>query len=93
VLGIVWRARAQPSFSGFNFLLVVALSAAARLFLEAFRGDSLVLAGGWRAAQLWGLIIVAGCLVVMRYWGGEAVRAPRAPPNSGSLAGPSQGER
>jgi prolipoprotein diacylglyceryltransferase len=79
VLGIVWRARTHGAVagSGFNFLLVVALSAAARVLLEAFRGDSLLVAGGWRAAQLLGLAVLAACLAAMRYW----VRAP-APPVS-----------
>ena len=72
VLGIGWRARTRGPFVGFNFLLVVALSAAARLFLEAFRGDSVVI-GGWRAAQVWGLVVLAACLGTMRYWGREAV--------------------
>jgi len=73
VLGIGWRARARGPFVGFNFLLVVALSAAARVFLEAFRGDSLVMIGGWRAAQVWGLVVLATGLGAMRYWGREAV--------------------
>jgi phosphatidylglycerol:prolipoprotein diacylglycerol transferase len=78
VLGIVWRVRAYAPYSGFNFLLVAALSAATRLFLEAFRGDSLLLGGGWRAAQLWGLLIVVACLVAARYWGRE--KGPAAQP-------------
>ncbi len=74
VLGLWWRARTQgpPAGARFNFLLVVALSAAARLFLEAFRGDSLVMVGGLRAAQVWGLIVLAACLGTMRYWGQES---------------------
>jgi len=72
VLGLWWRAMTRGPFAGFNFLLVIALSAAARIFLEAFRGDSLVI-GGWRAAQLWGLVVLAACLGTMRYWGREAV--------------------
>ena len=71
VLGIGWRARTRGPFAGFNFLLVVALSAAARIFLEAFRGDSVVMVGGLRAAQVWGLVVLAACLGTMRYWGRE----------------------
>ncbi|HJW90378.1 MAG TPA: prolipoprotein diacylglyceryl transferase family protein [Anaerolineales bacterium] len=37
---------------GVTFLAFVCFSAGARLFLEAFRGDSLLLVGGLRAAQL-----------------------------------------
>jgi phosphatidylglycerol:prolipoprotein diacylglycerol transferase len=71
VLGLAWRLRQQRSFAGFNFLWVVALSAIARISLEAFRGDSLVMVGGLRAAQVWGLVILAACLVTMRHWGKE----------------------
>jgi prolipoprotein diacylglyceryltransferase len=73
VLGICWevKERRPPAGAGFHFLLVVALSAAARVFLEAFRGDSLVTVGGWRAAQIVGLTILAGCLWAMRYWSRE----------------------
>jgi len=73
ILGLTWCARAQgsPVGAGLNFLLVVGLSAAARLFLEAFRGDSLLLPGGWRLAQIWALVVLAFCLVAMRYWARE----------------------
>lgn len=68
VLGIGWRVRKQGPFVGFNFLFVVALSAAARVFLETFRGDSLLIGGGWRAAQVWGLVVLAVCLGLMKFW-------------------------
>ncbi|HEX9438316.1 MAG TPA: prolipoprotein diacylglyceryl transferase family protein [Roseiflexaceae bacterium] len=73
VLGAWWRLRGRRPFDGFGFLLVVALSAAARLFLEAFRGDSALIAGGLRAAQVGALLILALCLIGMDIWG----RAPR----------------
>lgn len=53
---------------GVNFLTVVALSAAARVFLEAFRGDSLVWSGGFRAAQIVGLVILAAALFMIEAW-------------------------
>jgi prolipoprotein diacylglyceryltransferase len=66
ILAILWPGRWKDKTPAAScFLLFVALSAAARLFLEAFRGDSVLLAGGLRAAQavawlalaasLWGL--------------------------------------
>ena len=73
VLGVWWGMKERRPFVGSSFLLVVALSAAARLFLEAFRGDSVVIGGGLRAAQVWGLVVLAACLGVMRYWGREAI--------------------
>src|SRR5574337_434493 len=68
VLVVWWRLRTGGPFAGSNFLLVVALSAAARIFLEAFRGDSLLTVGGLRAAQLWGIVIVAGCIGLAWAW-------------------------
>lgn len=60
---------------GLNFLLVVALSAGARVFLEAFRGDSLIWAGGFRAAQVVGLAVLAGSLWLMRSWSRPQTKA------------------
>lgn len=48
--------------------LVIGLSAAARVFLEAFRGDSLIWPGGFRAAQVIGLAILAVSLWLIRAW-------------------------
>lgn len=53
---------------GLNFLFMVFLSAAAQVFLEAFRGDSMIWPGGFRSAQVIGLIILAGSLILMRAW-------------------------
>jgi prolipoprotein diacylglyceryltransferase len=66
VLAICLCSRARRPFDGFSFLLVVALSAAARVFLDAFRGDSWIIAGGLRGAQVIGLAILALCLAAMR---------------------------
>lgn len=52
---------------GVTFWIVVALLAAAALFLEAFRGDSLLFLS-LRVNQLWALIILAGSLIMMREW-------------------------
>jgi phosphatidylglycerol:prolipoprotein diacylglycerol transferase len=50
----------QPS--GGRFLIFVALSAGARLFLESFRGDSVLILGGIRLAQVLAWLILAGSL-------------------------------
>jgi len=77
VLGI-WRwSRARRPFDGFGIVLVVALSAAARIFLEAFRGDSWIIAGGLRGAQVVALAILALCLAVLPQLAHQA-RAPEA---------------
>jgi hypothetical protein len=67
VYGLWWRLR-RSGFDGFGFLLMVAGLAAATIFVEAFRGDSALLAGGWRAAQVGGLIVLAFALIWMRRW-------------------------
>lgn len=53
---------------GINFWLVIALSAAARIFLEAFRGDSLFWPGGFRAAQVVGFFVLALSLWMIHTW-------------------------
>ncbi|HZD55573.1 MAG TPA: prolipoprotein diacylglyceryl transferase family protein [Anaerolineales bacterium] len=69
--GIFMLVRFRPLGNpgqGVNFLTVVALSAAARVFLEAFRGDSLIWSGGFRAAQIVGLVILAAALFMIKAW-------------------------
>jgi prolipoprotein diacylglyceryltransferase len=58
----------QPEGAGLNFLLAVALSSASRVFLEAFRGDSIFLPGGFREAQVIALVIFAVSLYWVRKW-------------------------
>ncbi len=68
VFAAAWkRPLGQPGV-GINFLLVVALSAAARVFLEAFRGDSVIWPGGFRAAQVVSLVVLAAALWLMKAW-------------------------
>ena len=54
----------KPEGTGLNFLLTVALSSASRVFLEAFRGDSIFWPGGFREAQVTALVILA----ISFYW-------------------------
>jgi prolipoprotein diacylglyceryltransferase len=63
---------AAPRAAGLSFLLVVALSAGARAFLEAFRGDSVLWPGGYRAAQILALVLLAATLWLMGRWAREA---------------------
>jgi prolipoprotein diacylglyceryltransferase len=66
----IWRLlRGHLPAAGFGLLLVVALSAGARIFLEAFRGDGQTIFGGLRVAQVWGLIVLAACLWGFYAWG------------------------
>jgi prolipoprotein diacylglyceryltransferase len=66
VLVLVLRLHPGASFPGFAFGALVAFSAAARLVLEAFRGDSTVWFGTLRAAQVISLAILLGSLAVLR---------------------------
>ena len=60
ILGLIWFRRSD-SPAGSDFLLFSGLTAGARLFLEAFRGDSTLIFGGVRLAQLmaWAVLAVA----------------------------------
>lgn len=53
---------------GNNFALTLALFAASRLFLEAFRGDSLIIYGGVRTAQVIALVVLLFALILMKIW-------------------------
>lgn len=54
--------------AGVRFVQFIALTAIARVFLEAFRGDSALWSDGYRAAQVMGLIVLIGCIVLLRQW-------------------------
>ena len=66
ILLVVWPGSritvGQPS--GGAFLLFLASTAGARLFLEAFRGDSIVIGDGLRVAQ-----IIAWIVLAISLWG------------------------
>lgn len=69
-LGIVWRLRDEGVYActersrsdGFVFLLSLLLASAVRLFLEAYRADSLLTAGGLRVAQVVALVVMLAAL-------------------------------
>ncbi len=56
---------------GLRFIQVIALSAIARVFIEAFRGESAILFDGYRAAQVIGLAILVVCLALLQSWEGK----------------------
>ncbi len=62
ILGLIWiknRAESPKSWvSGKTFLVFLALSAGSRLFFEAFRGDSAILFGNIRTAQVLAWMII-----------------------------------
>ncbi len=66
ILAFVLRLRPGAPFTAFGFGAFVAFCAAARLVLEAFRGDSVLWFGALRAAQIVSLTILLAALAVLR---------------------------
>jgi phosphatidylglycerol:prolipoprotein diacylglycerol transferase len=62
ILFTLWRIRTWDVFPGFTFLSWVAMAAGGRLFLEAFRGDSVILLGSVRSAQVVSLVVLLGAM-------------------------------
>jgi phosphatidylglycerol:prolipoprotein diacylglycerol transferase len=79
ILVLQWRSQERAPFDGFRFLLVLALLAAARVFLEAFRGDSWIVGGGLRGAQVISLLVLAACLALLRVRGQASTATPQSP--------------
>lgn len=50
---------------GLTFLVFTTLSAGSRMFVEAFRGDSILLGSGFRSAQIISWIVMAVCLALI----------------------------
>jgi phosphatidylglycerol:prolipoprotein diacylglycerol transferase len=65
---VAWQRLPKPEVSRVNFLVTIVLTAASRLFLEAFRGDIVFLPGGSREVQIIALLIVATGFYWMRCW-------------------------
>jgi phosphatidylglycerol---prolipoprotein diacylglyceryl transferase len=72
VFAILWHARKPERFPGFLFLMLLALSGASRLILESFRGDSTLVFGGLRAAQVGALAVLLVSLWLMGRWASGA---------------------
>jgi len=64
ILLVLWPGRSAVHSlpTGKLFLYFVALTAAARVFLEFFRGDSVIIFGSFRLAQVAAWLILAICL-------------------------------
>jgi phosphatidylglycerol---prolipoprotein diacylglyceryl transferase len=69
IFALIWF-RKTDSIPGSEFLLFTALTAGAHLFLEAFRGDSTVILGGVRLAQ-----IVAWLILALALFASESIRS------------------
>jgi len=73
IFSLVWPRRAD-SIPGSGFLLFAAATAGARLFLEAFRGDSTLILGGLRLAQVIAWIALAAAFALSEALRRKAVR-------------------
>jgi phosphatidylglycerol:prolipoprotein diacylglycerol transferase len=62
--GVIWFKKAD-SKPGADFLLFAALTSASRLVIEGFRGDSTLILGGIRSAQVIAWLILAVSLVAL----------------------------
>ncbi len=69
-LGWILRAGKAARGDGTLFLQTVGLLAAIRLFVEGFRGDSVVIAGGVRVAQLVALVVLLVVWWLYPRWSG-----------------------
>lgn len=58
----------KPEGAGLNFLLTGALTAGSRVFLGAFRGDSVFWPAGFREAQVIAIVVMAISFYWMRKW-------------------------
>ena len=76
VFGVILEARLRAPFPGFLFLGWMVLAAASRLSLEAFRGDSVIVLGAVRLAQLLSLGLLLAALLGMHLRARQTVRHP-----------------
>jgi prolipoprotein diacylglyceryltransferase len=65
---VILKRFPKPDGAGLNFGLTIALTAASRVFLETFRGDSVLWPAGFRAAQVIALVLMAVGFYWMRRW-------------------------
>jgi prolipoprotein diacylglyceryltransferase len=68
-LALVWRIRKWKVFSGFLFLSWLGLAALSRLLIEGFRGDSVIVFGSLRSAQVVSLVVLVLVMVGMHLQG------------------------
>ncbi len=61
----IWRLRMRIEFPGFLFLIWFAMTAAGRLLLEGFRGDSVIVLGGLRSAQVVSLVLLLASMACL----------------------------
>ncbi len=77
---VILPVRKTRAFSGFIFTLFVALAAISRLFLECFRGDSSIVFGSIRSAQLISFAVMIFALIALHLLSRNNVEMKAQPP-------------
>jgi len=77
---VILQVRKTRSFSGFIFTLFVALVAFSRLFLEGFRGDSSIVFGSIRSAQLIAFAVMIFAMIALHLLSRNDVERNVQPP-------------
>jgi prolipoprotein diacylglyceryltransferase len=75
MLALVLRLGSKRLVPGVTFLGWLALTAGSRLFLEAFRGDSMIMLGSIRTAQVAGLVLLMAAMVGLHLRTRQAVNS------------------
>ncbi len=66
IFGLVWFQKQNPR-SGILFLTYAALTSASALFIQAFRGDSMLISNGLRQEQIIAWVMLAICFFLVEY--------------------------
>jgi prolipoprotein diacylglyceryl transferase len=75
VFFVIQRLKIRSPFPGFIFTLWILLTSISRLFLEAFRGDSVLIFDGLRNAQVVSLAIAVAAMLAFHYLARRHARA------------------
>jgi prolipoprotein diacylglyceryltransferase len=75
ILALVLRLGSERLVPGVTFLGWLALIAGSRLFLEAFRGDSMIMLGSIRTAQIVGLVLLMAAMLGLHLRTRQAVNS------------------
>jgi prolipoprotein diacylglyceryl transferase len=67
IIFALWRMKEWNVFPGFTFLSWAILAAGSRLFLEAFRGDSSIILGSLRSAQVISLAVLVVAMLGLHF--------------------------
>lgn len=75
ILALLWRIKGWKIFPGFVFLSWFGMSVLGRMFIEAFRGDSVIIFGALRSAQVVSLGVLVLVMVGMHLLGRRQMKS------------------